>query len=87
MNPSDFSCGEIYKMNVASRSHVCAPYYVEIIEIGKDFIVTNIPSQHSLKISKQDGNWDYRIPRMEYVSKKNTHGHLLLNQNIKHTHE
>jgi hypothetical protein len=45
-----FTVGQIFKMAVASRSHVTKPYYVEIIEVGENYIVTNIPGQHSFKI-------------------------------------
>lgn len=75
----EFKEGQIYKMNVSTRSHVKAPYYVEIIETTSNFIVTNIPNMHSLKIEKGI-NWDYHIPRMEYIGEKETHGHLILNQ-------
>ena len=58
---TDFKVGQIYKMSLASRSHAIKHYYVEIIEVGEDFIVTNIPKMHSLKIFKGN-NWDYHIP-------------------------
>ncbi len=74
-----FKVGQIYLMAVGPRSHVKSPYYVEIIEVGKDYIVTNIPGEHALEIEKNN-NWDYHIPRMEYVGTKSTHGHLLLDQ-------
>lgn len=78
-----FKVGQIYKMHVAHASHVLNPYYVEIVEVGPDYIVTNIPDKHSLRITKHS-NWDYHIPRMVYMGMKATHGHLLLNQNIVH---
>ena len=82
MQPSDFKEGEIYKMDATPHSHVTKPYYVEIITVAKDFIQTNIPGHHSLYISKlpEINNWNYHIPRMTFVAKKETHGHLLLNQ-------
>ena len=78
----DFKEGQIYKMKVASRSHVIEPYYVEIIEVGKDFITTNIPDAHSLKIDEK--NWDYHIPRMEFIGDKKEFGHLIYNQKLIH---
>lgn len=74
-----FKVGGIYRMHPANRSHVRTPYYVEVIEIGNDFIITNIPGKHSLRIVK-GSNWDYHIPRMEFIGTQETHGHLLLNQ-------
>lgn len=65
-NIKDFKVGQVYKMTVASRSHVKKPYYVQIVMVGEDFIKTSIPGEHSLIISK-DNNWDYHIPRMRYV--------------------
>ncbi len=78
-----FVLNGIYKMSPASRSHCLHCYYVEIIEIAKDYIVTNIPGMHSLKITKNE-NWDYQIPRMKYIGTGHEHAHLLKNQNIKH---
>ena len=79
---ADFQVGQIYKMYVAERSHVSVPYHVEIIEVGEDFIVTNIPDYHSAKIEQNSKweNWSYHIPRMEYIGEKKDFGHLLLNQ-------
>jgi hypothetical protein len=65
--PSDFKVGEVYKMSVAKGSHVKHPYYVEIIEVAKTYIVTNIPGYHSLKINYPSYEWDYQTLRMEYV--------------------
>ena len=76
---SKFKVGQIYKMNPASRSQVKQPYYVEIIEVGEDYIITNIPERHSLKIS-YGNNWDYHYPRFEYVGMKDVMGYLLWNQ-------
>ena len=76
-----FKPGQIYKMNVAARSHVKNPYFVEILKVKENFIITNIPGHHSLKIEK-GCNWDYHIPRMQYVGEKETHGHLILNQKL-----
>lgn len=82
MKPTDFKVGEIYKMKVASRSHVKKPYYVQIIEVGDDFIKTNIPNKHSLKICKGNGNWEYQTERMEKVGTIKTHLNLLFNQDL-----
>lgn len=62
-------------MNVASRSHVKEPYYVEIEEVGLDYIITHMKDggYHSLKISKNN-NWSYHIPRMELVQDCNDYG-------------
>ncbi len=79
----EFIVGEVYKMNVASRSHVTKPYYVIIEEVGKNYIITNIPNEHSLIISK-DTNWDYQVPRMDYVGCDEESKKLLYNQDLKH---
>lgn len=79
-----FQAGQIFKMNVAARSHVNHPYYVEIIEVGENYIVTNIPGEHSLKITKEgtNPNWSYHIPRMVYVGDKKDYGHLIRGQEL-----
>ncbi len=81
-----FELNQVWKMNVAERSHVTAPYYVRIILVGIGEIVTSIPGAHSLTISQhgENANWDYHIPRMEYVGTMESHGHLLFDQNIEH---
>lgn len=87
---SDFKVGQVYKINVASRSHVTQPYYVEILEVNNSFIdkinssyyiVTGIPSGHTLKITP-DNNWDYHIPRMTYMGTKEQCKYLINNQNV-----
>ncbi len=65
--PSDFNIGEVYKMAVASRSHVKKPYYVIIKNKNKHSIQTNIPHRHSLIIKYISPEWDYHIPRMTFV--------------------
>ena len=74
-----FKIGQIYKMNVASRSHTKHPYYVEIVDVGKDYIETSIPGYHSLKIAR-DSNWDYHIPRMQYIGNNHDATQLIYNQ-------
>lgn len=80
--PSHFKLNHIYRMNVGERSHVKNPYFVEIIDIGKSHITTNIPGNHSLVITKEGDcpNWDYHIERFSYVGDKEKNGHLLINQ-------
>jgi hypothetical protein len=79
--PSDFKKGEVYRMAVASRSHVKKPYYVIINDTGRGFIETYIPGQHSLKI--QHGvNWDYHIRRMTFVGSDHLSRALALNQSL-----
>lgn len=65
-------------MSVGSRSHVKVPYFVEIVDVGDDYITTSIPGKHELKIDK--GNWDYQTSRMTYVGTKEQYGQLLYNQ-------
>lgn len=77
--PKNFSVGEVYEMFPASRSHVTTSYYIEIIEVGSDYIITSIPEYHSLKISYSN-NWDYQIPRMKYIGTGIEFRHLLFNQ-------
>lgn len=73
--------GAIVRMGLASRSHVSSFYFVEILEVNDDKIVTNIPGKHSLVISK-DNNWDYHIPRMKYIGHKAQYGYLIMNQKL-----
>lgn len=80
MNANDFILGGIYKMKVGSRSHVKVPYYVEVVDIGGDYITTNIPKHHSLTISRKNGNWEYQTERMQYVGNSDKHRALLFNQ-------
>lgn len=79
LSPYSFKVGEIYKMSVASRSHVKSPYYVEITEVGNDYIKTNIPGNHSTKI-KIGENWDYHILRMRFVGSDSLSKKLIYNQ-------
>lgn len=78
--PSDFMAGHLYEMS--SGYHTIRPYYVQVIEIGEDYIITDIPDHHSLKI-KIGENWDYHIERFTYIGKlNNSNHHLLMNQNL-----
>ncbi len=70
-------------MDVGKRSHVTEPYYVEIKEVGKDYIITNIPEEHSLKISEEVGNWEYQTSRMTLVGTGNSFKNYLFNQSLK----
>lgn len=80
-----FAAGQILKMDVASRSHVSQPYYVEVLEYnpyakdGEVKMVTNIPGKHSCKMIV-GSNWEYHLPRMTVVGMKEKYGHLLNNQ-------
>lgn len=80
--PADFKRNEIYKMAVASRSHVTKPYYVIIISTGPDFIATYIPHRDSFRIKYPSPEWDYHIPRMTYVKTSNENDPLLHNQKL-----
>ncbi len=80
--PSDFHIGEIYKMNVASRSHVKKPYYVVIINIGNDFIKTYIPERHALEIRYPSFEWNYHINRMQLIGTFENDWKLLYDQKI-----
>lgn len=75
--PSDFKTGYVYKMS--KGYHIKHPYYVEVIEIGKDFIITSIPELRTLKI-KEGENWDYHVDRFQLIGNKKEHGKLLYNQ-------
>lgn len=79
--PSDFKKGEVYKMAVASDSHVKSPYYVVINDVGKNFIVTDIPYKHTVKIKYPSYEWDYHIPRMTLAGNWEEDRKLLYNQN------
>ena len=65
--PSDFKVGDVYKMSVASRSHVKSPYYVIIKSVTEDYIETDIPGEHSLIIKFGAPEWSYHIPRMTRI--------------------
>lgn len=77
--PYNFKKGEVYKMDVAERSSVKHPYYVIIKDVGIDFIVTDIPGKHSLKITKGN-NWDYHTPRMTFIGSDKLSKELIYNQ-------
>lgn len=86
---SDFYEGCIIKMDVASRSHVFKPYYVECIYFnpnakdGETIMETYIPGNHRLRMVV-GSNWEYHKPRMTVIGNKIDFGHLLLNQDLKH---
>lgn len=65
--PKDFKCGQVYKMDVADRSHISKPYYVQIIEVEDSYIKTWIPNKHDLVISYPGEQWDYHVPRMTLI--------------------
>lgn len=79
--PQDFIIGQVYKMDVGRKSHVRRPYYVIIKDVGPDFIETNIPGKHSLKIqynavkdggfasnwNKEETQWQYQVSRMTFI--------------------
>lgn len=85
MKVKDFRVGQIYKMSPTTISHVKKPYYVEVIEVGSDFIITNIPGGNSTKISILNGNWQYQTDRMSFIGDKESFGHLLTNQKLTHS--
>ncbi len=68
LTPQDFKKGEVYRMAVASRSHVKKPYYVLIKDVGDDYIETYIPNRNSNKINFHSAEWDYHIPRMTLIN-------------------
>lgn len=77
---SSFKKGDVYKMKVASRSHVKKPYYVIIEVVNDDAIVTTIPGFHSLCIQLNSPEWEYHIPRMKLVGNSEEDKKLLYNQ-------
>lgn len=82
MKAGDFKVGQIYKMSPTHRSKVKKSYYIEIIDVGLDYIITNIPLRSSLKICHENGNWIYQTERMSYIGDKESFGHLLYNQRL-----
>lgn len=80
-NPKDFKVGHVYKMAVAERSYVAEPYYVIVLEIGKDFVITEVPKEHRLKIVKGN-NWKYHIGRFTYIGNDQKSMDLLYNQKL-----
>lgn len=81
---ADFCKGQIWKMLPTDRSHVTKPYYVEILEVSDGRIVTNIPGEHSLEITKhgKNPNWDYHIKRMVFEGSREEYGKLIFNQQL-----
>jgi hypothetical protein len=77
-----FEVGQVWKMNVANRSHVKHPYFVEIISVDDNGMTIGIPGEHTTEIKNNSPECDYHIPRMECVGTKETYGHLLLNQSF-----
>lgn len=69
--PSDFKKGEVYRMAVASRSHVTEPYNVIINDVGDNFIETYVPDKHLLRIEYPSLQWDYQTARMTFIQKPN----------------
>lgn len=78
LSHSDFAPGLIIKMNPGCYTK--HPYYVEVITVEQDYIITNIPSHHQCKIRVNSYEWDYHIPRMTIIGNKSEFGHLLYNQ-------
>ncbi len=81
-----FKKGQVIKMDVAERSHVTTPYYVEIIYFdekaskeGDLIMITSIPGQHECKMILGN-NWDYHQKRMTIIGDKSKYGFLLYNQ-------
>ena len=80
IKPSDFKVGEVYKMDVARRSHVKHPYYVIIDAVDDYFIVTKIPEKDCLQIKYSSPEWDYHIPRMTLIGSDSNAKKLIHNQ-------
>lgn len=78
--PSDFTTGEIYKVAVACRSQVCSPYYVEIIDVGVDYITTDLPKSACFRCYDKTHEWFYHITRMKLVGSDEESRKLLLSQ-------
>jgi|JI10StandDraft_1071094.scaffolds.fasta_scaffold05061_16 hypothetical protein len=84
-----FYRGAIIKMDVAERSHVTEPYYVECLfynpnaRHGEVIMITGIPGHHETEMTVGN-SWDYHKPRMTVIGNKSDHGHLILNQKIYH---
>jgi len=76
--PSDFQKGEVYRMSPGY--YVKTPYYVIINDVGEDFIETDIPLEHSLKIRFKTPTWEYQIPRMTYIGNDTKSRNLIYNQ-------
>jgi hypothetical protein len=76
----DFEKNQVYKMS--QGYYIKKPYYIYIKEVGKDYIVTDIPSYHSVKITFPSSTWDYQIGRMTFMGYKNKCKNLLYNQKL-----
>ena len=77
---SKFKVGQIYKMEPGYYTK--NPYYIEIVHVDKESIVTYIPGHHSLHMKEFSGTWNYQTKRMTLVGdiKVSTDYVLLLNQ-------
>lgn len=78
--PSDFKVGQIHKIAPAIRSHVNAPYFVEITEVNKDFIVTNIPKAACHRLWHKTYEWFYHITRMKLIGSLDEQKKLIYKQ-------
>jgi hypothetical protein len=78
--PLFFEVGEVWWMKPTPRSHVKTPYLVLIKWVTPNYIVTDIPGHHSLKIQYLSPEWFYHIPRMEYYGDTDFNRERVLNQ-------
>lgn len=78
--PKDFILGATYKMNIGTRSHNKKPYFVRLIGILENGIITEIPGNgHWLRIIKGE-NWDYHINRLQLIGSDEDARKLVYNQ-------
>jgi len=81
-----FQKGDILKMDVASRSHVKDPYYVEVLysnttaERGEITLIVGIPGYNYFAMPVAEWAFEYHLPRMTKVGTTLTHRELLYNQ-------
>lgn len=83
MDMNDVRVGDILRFNVTRRSHEDKPYYVKVVRFTKEELVTTIPGKHTLEIEYGTPEWNYHIPRIEYIGSFAEFGHLLHGQKFK----
>lgn len=76
MKPNDFKVGQIIKM--APGWYTENEYYIEVVFVAENFIVTNIPKHSAHVFDYRDlGTWEVQTKRMTIMGDKSDFGHLL----------
>jgi len=70
--------GAIIKMDAGYYTK--SPYYIEVLEVTPDKIVTNIPGEHKLEM--KGSTLEHHLKRMTYIGHKDRYGYLIQNQKL-----